>query len=600
MTTTQERIAPSIPRRGLLRFLQRVSRWSWPVGVAVAMIYTLTFSAFITRHTVVPFYDAYNYLTKSWHIAEAFHQASFWGRLNPHLYIDVSPAERPPLLLAIAGIVLGPHSQPITVAILWFGLRVGAILTGLYLISREFRNAKFVPAALMVIFGSPIMGNFTRLYVMDEPFAAFGLLAFALILIDHRRNTVLSAVGASAGILTLFLVKPVAPAFLFPMILVRGLYVIVPIIRERKRAWSLIRARIPWALPYAALFITMLFLIYGTRYGPAVREQYKLGQTGFWHVDVTARQAFTLISCVLPTWIAIALLLLSPLARRWPNKAVLVYGGAMFIWWNYFSFSTYTIEDRLIGQAMPVVVTAFLLFLCQRPMPAFIITLVALFSFSYYNFVVGGYFLPHPERASTQIISDLFPGPIWPTPPVGEIGLIPFARQLVKVVPPTGQIYIYAVEGDMCAEPNAIHLAIRAVAPADFDRVVVHWVSVMPEDFSLEYFCQRHLVITKTLRPASVNYTGTGLWAAINTYHKLVTDPQSPIHPYFHKVFESPIHEPDIQDTLVVWSLEKSPPPEAMAAALKWIEPQVPEGAWREAIERELLKLSKGATGPIQ
>ena len=594
MTTTQQRIAPSIPSRGWLRFLQHVSRWSWPVGIAVAMIYTLAFSAFITRHTVLPFYDAYGYLTKSWHIAEAFHSVSFWGRFNPHLYIDPWPAERPPLLLAIAGIVLGAHSQPATVAVLWFGLRVGAILAALYLLSREFRSSKFVPATLMVIFGSPIMGNFTRLYVMDEPFAAFGLLAFALILIDHRRNTILSAVGASIGIFSLFLIKPVAPAFLLPLILVRALYVIIPIIRERKHAWSLIRSRIPWALPYAALFVTMLLLIYATPYGPAIRAQYQLGQTGFWHVDVTARQAFMLISYVLPTWIALALLLASPLARRWPNKAVLVYGLVMFLWWNLFSFSTYTIEDRLIGQAMPVVVTAILLFLCQRPAPAFLITLVALFSFTYNAFIFSGRIILRQERFSTQLISDLFPGPVWPVIPVGEIGLIPFARQLVKVVPPTGPIHIYAVEGDVYSEPLAIDLAIRVVSPANFERISIDWVPTLPEQFSLTDFCNRHLVITKTLRPTSGGYTNTGLWVSVNTFHKLITDPQSPIHPYFQKVFEAPIHQPDLEDTFVVWSLKNPPPPEAMAAALKWIEPQLPEKAWKEAIQRSLSALPPG------
>jgi hypothetical protein len=555
------------------------------------MIYVLSFSGFITRHTCLPFYDAYVYLIKTWHIAAAFHSASFLGKLNPHLYMDPWPAERPPFLLAIAGIVLGSTSQPATVAVLWFGLRVGAILLALYLLTREFRTARFVPACLLVILGSPIMGNFTRLYLIDEPFAAFGLLAFALIVIDHRRNTVLSAIGASLGILALFLIKPVAPAFLLPIILVRAAYVLVPIIRERKEAWPKIRRLIPWCIPYAALLIAMLFLLYGTPYGSAIHAQYQLGQTGYWHVDLGAKQAFVLISYVLPPWILLSLLIVAPLARRWPNKAILVYGLTMWLCWNLFSFSTYTVEDRLIGQAMPVVVTALLIFLCQRPTPAFLMTLVALFSFSYNTLVATGYLVLRQDWVSTQIVSDLMPGTGWAVQPVEEIGLIPFARKLLKVVPKEGPVHIYATEGDVFSEPLAIDLAIRVVSPSDFERVSVDWVPMLPTQFSLTDFCQRRWYITKTIRPASGGYTNTGLWVAVNTFHKLLTDPQSPLHPYFHELFRSPIHQPDLQDSLVVWELPAPPPPKAIAAALRWIEPQLPEKAWKAAIQRQLAKL---------
>src|SRR5947207_3403518 len=105
--------------QSFLRQLSAAGRWSWPLTLAVALIYTASFATFITYHTSLPFYDGYGYVMKTRDLAEKFHDASFFQRLNPALYLGAVPAQRPPLLMAIAAIVLGPSPTNAAIAYVW-------------------------------------------------------------------------------------------------------------------------------------------------------------------------------------------------------------------------------------------------------------------------------------------------------------------------------------------------------------------------------------------------------------------------------------------------------------------------------------------------
>jgi hypothetical protein len=578
-------------------FLGRVSpvaRWSWPLTIAVALIYVASFATFIRYHTSLPFYDGYGYVVKTRDLAEKFHDASFLQRLNPGLYFGEARPERPPLLMAIAAIVLGPNPTNAGIAYVWLAVRVGVILLALYLLSRELGTARFVPAAALVIFGSPLMCNFYRLYFMDEPFAAFGLLAFTLILIDDRRQTMWSALAASTGILALFLVKPVAPAFVFAFCVIRAARALLPVCLDRPNFKSHAGQLLEWAVPYFLLLVLMAALVYASRYGPAIRELYKLGVAGYWSRDVTAGEFIQLTSLVWPPWLLLTLLVALPFSGRFGHRTVTLYALGGLLWWLLFSFClTYTVSDRLVGQAMPYVVAAILVWVCQRPTMALVVTLVAAAFFTYNIRVANGLTKPRSHGVAAMI-RFFSPVPQYQQP-VPEVGLLPFARRLNAAIMPQESEEVYGIFGDTYVEPSPLNMALQMTTQPQ--RVRMQRLPANAMHFDLREICQTQWFITKTRRQAS-GFANTGLWTTINCVHALITDGESPLHPYFRKVLEHPVHQPDLEDTLVLWHLPSSPPRAAIAESLRWLEPRLVNDppAFRAVIESQLKALSTNSS----
>jgi hypothetical protein len=565
--------------------LSRLKRWAWPLTIVIALIYTACFVSFINRHTSLPFYDGYVYVLKTLNLAEKFHEASLFQRLNPALYFGGIQPERPPLMIGLAAIVLGPNPDIASIAYVWLAVRVIVILLALYLLSREFGTARFGPAVALVIFGSPLMCNYYRLYFMDEPFAAFGLLVFALILIDDRHQTMRSAMGAAAGILALFLVKPVAPAFVFPFCVIRAVRAL-PDLRTN------VRQLVGWGFPYLLLFCAMLALVYATPYGPGIREQFKLGSLGYWHKQVSALQAFELVSLLLPPWVLFTLVIVLPFARGFQHRLILLYALGGLLWWLLFSFFlTYTVADRLLGQAMPYVVTAILIWACQRASVTLIVSVVAGFFFTYNMLVANGGMTPRYHGSIATTVRFLSPVPQYQRP-VPEVGLLPFAVQLCTVITTEKSTTVYGIFGDNYVEPNSLNLALRMSKHPQ--NLLVRWVPANPARFDVARFCKARWFITKTRRPHA-GVSKTGLWTTIDSIHALITDAQSPLHPHFRKVFESPIRQPDLGDTLVLWHLPSPPSNAAIAEALRWLRPRLTNDppAFRAAIDLQLEALSR-------
>lgn len=571
-------------------FLGRISRfggWSWPLTITVALIYMAFFASFIDRHTSLPSWDGYVYVSKTWTLAENFYNASSLQRLNPTLYISRPQPERPPLLIATAAIVLGPNAAPASIAYVWLAVRVVAILLALYLLSREFGTSRFVPAAAFVIFASPLMCNFYRLYFMDEPFAAFGLLAFALLLIDDRRQTMLSAFAVSLSILALFLIKPVAPAFVFPFCIIRATRALLPLRHDWPNLRPHIQPLLTWALPYLLLAAAMVWLLNATPYGPGIHEQFKLGLTGFWHRDLTAREALRLVSFLFPPWLLLTFLVVLPFFRRFQQKAVLLYLTGGLFWWLLFSFFlTYTVEDRLLGQAMPYVVTAVLLWICQRPAITAVVTVLAAFFFLCNTLIANGRIA---ARSTPKIVRFLSSTPHYQQP-VPEVGLLPFAKQLISAVRERPS-FVYTVFGDNYVDATSLKAALHCTGQTK--AITVQGLPKAPQEFNLTRFCQKKWFLTKTKRQNG-GYAGTGLWTTMNCVHALITDPDSPLHSYFRKVLEAPVHQPDLEDTLVLWHLPATPPDAVIAESLRWLKPRLTNDppAFTAAIDSQLKTLA--------
>lgn len=569
-----------------------LSHWCWPLTIAVALIYVVCFAGFIRRHTALPFWDGYVYVQKTRNLAEKFHRASFVERLNPALYLKEMQPERPPLLIAAAAIVLGPNPGNAAIAYVWMTVRVVVILLALFLLSRQLGTSWFVPAAALVIFGSPLMCDFYRLHMMDEPFAAFGLLAFALMLIDDRRQTMGSALAASAGILALFLVKPVAPAFVLPWCIVRGIRALFPLRHQP----VILRPLIMWAIPYVSLLGVMLALLYASPYGPGIREQYNLGLTGYWNTEVTFQQARRFSALMLPPWLLLAAIPVVRFWRTFQQKPMLLYLAGGLVWWVVFSFFlTYAVQDRLLGQAMPYAVTGLLVWLCQRPAIALVVTLAAGFFFTYNTLAANGGMKVRYDSNTYKMVKFLSPVPGHQRP-VPEVGLISFARQLNAALSDEKPKNVRGVFNDTHVEPNAVNMALHLSTGAQDVRV--QWVPADPLAFNVRKFCRQRWFVTKTRRP--VPGSGhTGLWTTIQSAHALITDAASPLHSYFQKVFEVPIRQPDLEDTLVLWHLPSLPPDSVIADSLRWLKPRLTNDppAFSAAIDSQFQAILKGTSG---
>jgi hypothetical protein len=576
-----------------LDFLSRISpagRWCWPLTIAIAGIYAASFAIFIHHHTSLPFFDGYGYVVKTSELAAKFHDASFSQRLNPALYLGGFQPQRPPLMMSIAAIVLGPNPSNAAIAYVWLAVRVAVILLALYLLSREFGTARFVPAAALTIFASPLMCNFYRLHMMDEPFAAFGLLAFALILVDDRRQTFGSALAAASGILALFLVKPVAPAFVFPFCVVRAGRALLSLRHGWPDRGPQIRRLAMWVVPYVFLFATMVALIYASPYGPAIREQFKLGSAGYWHREITASGTFQLVSLVLPPWILISFLFVLPFARGFRHGTILLYALGGLLWWLLFSFFlTYAVADRLLGQAMPYVVTAILAWICQRPKVALLVTMIAGLFFTH-NIRAANGRIKFRRGSVAAMVGFLSPVPSYQEP-VPEVGLLPFASRLQAALKAHESKTMYGVFGDTYVEPSTLKMALRMNTQAD--DVQVQRLPTKPEQFELRQVFQTQWFITKTRRQ-NTGYEKTGLWTTVNCVHALITDPTSSLHSQFHKVLEHPVYQPGLDDTLVLWQLPSAPPDSAIIESLQWLKPRLTNDppAFTAAIESQIKALS--------
>ncbi len=75
--------------------------------VLIMLLYGLHYGRLIALSTAVPTFDQAAYMLKTYHIADTVYAHPLQG-FNPLTYFSEPYANRPPLLMAVAAIVLGP------------------------------------------------------------------------------------------------------------------------------------------------------------------------------------------------------------------------------------------------------------------------------------------------------------------------------------------------------------------------------------------------------------------------------------------------------------------------------------------------------------
>src|SRR5262245_46663276 len=345
-------------------------RVSWCLAAAIVLAYAFYYGAMVMRHTAVPYFDQTNYISRIYSIHDAWVNCSdLLHCISPELVLGGAFPARPPLLMIPAAALWGAKARPHAVAILWLVLRLAALMLALFLFSHSFQTTRFVPGALLAVLGSAFfLDVHPHLYQMDQPFALFGLLAFALLLRDLPKPSPWTGIPAALGTLALLLIKPVALSFVFPMYVVlatRGFGALVAVWRRR----ASLAPWLAWVGVYAAMLVA-IFLLWRSPYGQAVAQQYKEGSRGYWAWHPTLIDAFQFAALIIPVWL-FALLATS---LWWQRRIampgwLLVCGLVTPIWWYVFNmFLTYTVDPRIIASGMPVAVSSAFLALHRTPL----------------------------------------------------------------------------------------------------------------------------------------------------------------------------------------------------------------------------------------
>lgn len=596
---------------------------AWVVTGLATLIFFLVAHNFIAHYTAVPDMDGNGYVFKVYNIADAL-AASAGAAFHADTYFSAWPAQRPPLLAIPPALLLGPQATPRSIETLWLVIRLATLLVGLWLLSGVAGHARFVPASLMAILGSQYVLRFNgNIFMMDEILGYCGLLVFALIVRDDGRRDsspwVLAGVGAAAATL----IKPVAPALLFPLFATRAARLLQPWVlplgaMRRASSKGLPEEpgqRHPSGEPGAESFSppsathahqhviravtgviligSFVWLLVATAYGRAVVDVYRLGDKGWWHYRLDLASTLALLSTVVPGWLLIALVVSLRRHRRQAHRsAILTYAAAIGLWWYFFNFAlAYSTGERLLFAAAPSVTAALLMVVCERRRAAAVVTAaVSLLFVANLLLVTGGLRLPPWAR---RVAAPLAPLAVREEP-VSEVGLLSAARRVSAVVervePHAPVVRIWAVVADRFVEGGSLTMALRLVEPARQSRIAVWTFPLGSSSFDLPRFCRFNWFFTKGKRHA-VELLGDAL-TSLDAFDRIITDPASPLHTYFQKQLDAPIHQPDLDDTLTLWYLRRPPSPAVQLAALRWVAPIFAGTPGETVVAREAATLS--------
>ena len=574
------------------------ARWRtlaiWLAVLVPVALYVLAFSHFIDRHTALPFFDGYDYVHKTHTIAEAIGKGGAGAAVNPMTYLEAQPRQRPPLMMAVAAWVLGEDARAQEVAREWMLIRAGVLIGALAMLARVFKSPRFAPAAALLILASPLSLTFYRLYMVDEPFGLFGLLVLAAVLLDDQRETWWSAALAAAAVVMLLLVKPVAPAFVLPILGVR----------MGRVAWKLWQSRgaglkwanlVRWAIPYGIGGAICAWLMLASPYGVATTEQYRLGSsTGYWTTHLSFWEGVALASFVVSPVLVVAALATWRVLKNLPNKFVLVYGAALLAWWLVFSMVlSYSVEDRFVGMAMPAVLAAAALFVCQHRAVAKWLTVAAAVIFAVQLSLAANLVQTNAGGPAYRTMNFVLPlaHNQWPTQ---EIGLLPLAAKMHEVIPADKPTTVIAVFGDLYLEPGAMNFALQGTAPKPPSRIHAEWVPIEGQAFDFSALCKNEWFLTTDGKRSSV-YENTGLFVSIEALNRLLTDPESPLRPYLTAAVHARVAQDGRPVGVTLWRL-REPPAAVRLAALKWIAGDFKGSSHEAYIGEQIRELEKAAS----
>ncbi len=117
---------------------------------AIILMYGVYYGRLIVLSSVVPTFDQAAYMLKTYHIADAVYAHPLQA-LNPLTYFGEPYANRPPLLMGVAALLLGPGATPQAIGIVWLSIRLAVLLGALALAARRAGEAGFLPAAALTI-----------------------------------------------------------------------------------------------------------------------------------------------------------------------------------------------------------------------------------------------------------------------------------------------------------------------------------------------------------------------------------------------------------------------------------------------------------------
>jgi hypothetical protein len=417
---------------------------------------------------------------------------------------------------------------------------------------------------------------------MDQAFAFFGLLVFALVLWDLTRASVWTASAAALGTVLFVLVKPAALSFVFPMfcvVAVRGAVRLGAVVRQPRdlRRW------LAWAAAYLAM-MAVLALLWRSPYGQAVAEQYRIGRQGHWIWHVTVIHAVIFTTLVIPLWLLCLLGWYLVRHRRIGMSAwVVACGAATAVWWYVFNvFIAYTTDPRVLVAVLGVGVTCALVILTQDARLSATATTIAAVLFVSNVATAAG------ARHELQALLGPMARIQQPMPEVGVVPLVERVRAEITKVQQSGKpVDVIAVVNDDFVEYAALNLAMRYSSGDVWSFIQFRPVPWGSTNFDLGRLLQSHWFLTKRTRSAVALPGDT--WVSLYAMDELITNPASPLQRYFEKRLEAPIRQPEfgdpglfapespqrmLQEMVTLWYLRNEPPPAQQAQALRWIEPR--------------------------
>ena len=551
----------------------------WVNGVlslGIVLAYIAFYVSYIHQHTALPYADEAGYVMKTYQISDQ--GIHFW---NLSRLIAVQPSVRPPLFPAIAAAILGSRASEQQIAIAWLVIRMLALVAGAGIISRLFRRSAIMPALLLIVLGTPFFMTFRGLYMMDQPFTCFALLAFAAFLYDDLHPSWRSSLAVAASVILLFLIKPAAPVLVMPLCVVRALRAAWQW-RSKRPPW---REIVLWAAGYAVLGAIMLILI-ASPYGQASRDQYRLGSLGYWAIDLAWNRTLRLSTAMMPVVCIVGVLLFIVSPRRAHHKWIILYVVVTIAWWACFNFIlSYTTDERITVNVMPMFAAGVLVLLASRPRALLALSCIAAAVFSWNLLIVNGNVAP----LALGTWDERFPVQATYCEPAVDPGARRLAQKLNGLLPdnpPSPEACVNVVFTDHFFNALSVSLAVRELA-FDHGRITPHQVLNYPvgeKPFSFETFLRSRWFVTEAINKT---YDGSreAMFVDALAADQLLTDMQSPIRGALEIAETFPIKRPSrhgsdgilyspiMDDAVTLWRLKRELTPAEKVASLEFVLP---------------------------
>lgn len=613
-------LRPGVVRSRLAAFL------CVSLTAVILLIYGCFYGRLIAASDFVPTHDQAAYLAKTYLLADALYEHPA-RLLNPLIYVGPPAANRPPLMLLVAA-GAGPQAAPRTIAQIWLTTRLTILFVALLLIAWQVRSFAWLPAAACTIVAAPggLTLNFNML-MMDQSFEAMGLLAF-IWLAQAVQSPVLAGTGGldnplpersgahpgggwrvsalgALGTLLLFLIKPAALAFLFPLYVLLAWRFWRWHRREPEVDWP--RVLRAWLWPYLALAAVLVLLAWSPL-GWEVVQQYRLGSRGYWDQHQYFWTALGYIALIVPPWLLAGAGLTFASQRqsrvwRWlketPTGRLVTLAALVVGWWFFFNaVLTYTLDNRIVAAAMPIGVCGALLLICRRRWPCLIASVIAAGFFLISLLAAQGQF----ETTGSALRARLHRGVnvLSPLPtvqhPIHEVGLLRVTQRIAQtldeaavVAPTDGRVRrVMLLTSDDFVELNAFKLAQRFTGTRAQIQPQAHpWGS---RDLNLAQVTEYEWYLTKAARnhPTLVG----DVWTSLQALDALIHDPQSPWRHLVEPIWTLPIQQPDLYDTVTLWRLQRAPNRAEMAAGLKFIAPYFKGTPGQQQLEEQIKMLN--------